>query len=89
VEEDHAVQFGSFHHSPTSALNRFHLVVAIPSPFDGKLAFPCRQAAIHKALDVADVKLTTALLVELDERLNFLMKVFFSFSSGLRCLGRV
>ena len=38
VEEDHAVQFLSLQHGPASALSRVHLVVAVPRPFDGRLA---------------------------------------------------
>ena len=62
VEEDHAVQFVPLYHGPASALSRVHFVVAIPGPFDGWLAVPCRQAAIHLAVDVAEVELALVVL---------------------------
>ena len=55
VEEDHAVKFIALY-GPAPALGRIHLVVAVPGPFDGWLAVPCGQAAVHLSLDVAKVK---------------------------------
>jgi hypothetical protein len=72
VEEHHAVEFVALHDGPTSALGWIHLVVAIPGPLDRRLAIPCRQAAIHLAVDVAEVELAAVLLVELEIALLFL-----------------
>src|SRR5262249_27424905 len=59
-------------------LGGVHLRVAIPGPFHGWLALPGGLAAIHVALDVAEVKRTPAPLVELDVRLDlFIKKVVF------------
>jgi hypothetical protein len=66
IEVNYAVEFVAFQHRPTSPLGRVHLVVAVPGRFDHLLAVPYRQAAVHVAVNVAEMKLTVALLVELD-----------------------
>jgi hypothetical protein len=60
------VQFGTHLHGPAPALRQVHFVIAVPCPFDDRLAIPFVQAAIHLAVDLAEVKLATPLLIELE-----------------------
>lgn len=66
MEEDHAVEFVSLHDGPASALGWVHFIVPAPGPFNRWFAVPCRQVAIHLAVNVAEVKLTLVLASELE-----------------------
>ena len=66
VKEDHAVKFFVLYDGPTSALRWVHFVVAVPGPCNGCFTVSCRQAAVHLPVDVAEVELSVALLVELE-----------------------
>src|SRR5690349_6283184 len=74
VKKDPAVQFIALDHRPATPLSRFHLVVAVPRELHGRFAIPCDEAAIHLALDVAEVKGADAVLIELDESLVFFVE---------------
>src|SRR5207248_8428133 len=74
VKEDHAVQFLALQHGAAPSLGGVHLGVAVPGPFHGWLALPGCLATIHLALDVAEVKVAPAPVVELDVRLDLLIK---------------
>ena len=95
VEEDHAMQFIALNNSPAPSLRRVHLGVSIPGPFDGWHAIPCRQTAVHLAVDVAKVKVAMTFVSELDIPFFLLIDVLLvplfhrndSPSSGKRVLG--
>src|ERR1019366_6312609 len=70
MEENYAVQFVAFHDSPTSTLSVIHLIIALPSPLNGRLGI-CRQTAIHISADVAELETTTVLVSEFDGTLDF------------------
>ena len=76
MKENHAVEFITLQNSPASALGRVHLVVAVPGPLDCWFAIPCRQAAIHLAVDVAEVELSAILFIEFEISLFFLVNEF-------------
>src|ERR1022692_3950559 len=71
MEVDHSVQFVAFHGSPTSTLSVIHLIIALPSPLNGRLAISCRQTAIHVSADVAELETATVFVIELNESLDF------------------
>src|SRR5262245_2720510 len=77
VDEDHAVQVGPLELRPAPArhLGQVGPVRALPGPLHGWLAVPGGRSPVHVALDVAELEVAGAVLLELEERLDLLIEV--------------
>src|ERR1022692_99277 len=71
MEVDHSVQFVAFQNGPATAFSVIHLIIAVPGPFDGRLAISCRQTAIHVSADVTELEAATVFVIELNESRDF------------------
>lgn len=73
MEEDHTVKFAALYDGPPSALGWVHFVVAVPGPFNGWMSISHPLSAVHVAVDVTEVELPTAFVIEL--KISFLFLV--------------
>src|SRR5262249_43455546 len=76
VDEEHPVELLALEHGPAPTEHLIHhLLVALPGPFDAGLPIPHAFAVVDLASNEAELELSVLALLELDERLDFLVDV--------------
>src|SRR5262249_13781726 len=65
VKGNEAVYLVSVDHRPASSLRRVHFIVAVPGPFDTRLAIPGAITIVDLAADVTKLKVAHAIRPEL------------------------
>src|SRR4051794_19820891 len=77
VNQEFAVQISVLQLRPATPRQRRAVcaVTPFPGPLHGWLPVPCGRSPVHDSLDVAELEGTAALLLELDECLDFFIEV--------------